>query len=544
VAESVSGIPTSPGLGAGPAQVIRAERPRVEHRRIANETVTAEQDRFDAVVAEVIGELDRTDQQLRGQGHTEQARLALALVASHRAVLNDPLLIDGVRRVIEDECLCAEWALERVLADLRAAFARLTSPELRDWWRDVEGLAATLLNYLLPGGDRRPFRPRRDVVLVAHRLTVGDAIAAIQAGIAGVVLQEGSLTSHVAILCRSAGLPAVVAVVGACSRFEDGDLLRVNGASGQVDRFEDGTSPDGRSRSRRAFQSQAIALAPGVGAPQTIDGTSVTLRANLDLRLDADYARGHGTTGVGLMRTIYQYAGRSEMPGEDELAALYADVVRDFAPEPVSIRLLDLGGPLDEADLPEPLRELGDCRGIRLLQRRPEVVQTQLRALCRAAGAGRLRLLLPFVTTVEEVLEVRSLVAELIGDLAIDGSNLSIGAMVEVPAAVLMVQELAAVCDFLAIGTNDLSQFLFAIPREATSTVRAELPPAALLRAISTITAAGRQQNIDVCLCGEWASEPEAVPLLLAAGLRELSVSPTLAPAVRAAIEAVTLGDN
>ncbi len=459
------------------------------------------------------------------------------------AVLNDPLLVDAVRGLIGKERLCAEWALERVLSDLRAAFARLASPELRDWWRDVEGLAATLLHYLVPGGVRRPFRPRSDVVLVARQLTVGDAIAAIQAGVVGVVLEEGSLTSHVAILCRSAGLPAVVAMVGACAHFDDGDILRVDGATGGVETLDVEPNAQPGRRLRRAFESQAMEVPQVNSPPATQDGTHVTLRANLDLRLDAAYAHWHGTLGVGLMRTIYQYAGQSELPDEDTLATLYETVVRDFAPEPVSIRLLDLGGPLDEADLPEPLRGLGDCRGIRLLQRRPEIVKTQLRALCRAAGVGRLRLLVPFVTTVDEVLNVRDLVQEATSNLGAEEPRLEIGAMVEVPAAVLMIDELAAACDFLAIGTNDLSQFLFAIPREATTTARAEVPPPALLRAISTITAAARDRGIDVCLCGEWASEPEAIPLLLGAGLRELSVAPSLAPAVRAAISTTTMTD-
>ena len=550
MAEVFSGIPTSHGLGCGPAQVVRVERPEVDRRRIARRRIGAEQARFDSAVAEVMTDLERTESQLRDDNPSEQARLAMALIASHKAVLNDPLLIVGVHRLVSGERLCAEWALERVLGDLRTSFARLANPELRDWWRDVEALAATLLRHLIPGGDPRILRVRAGAVLVARRLSVGDAIAAIRAGSAAIVLEEGSLTSHVAILCRSAGLPAVVAVDGACARLPAGRWLQVDGTSGRVRLLEESASERAEeaeeaedaeaaeeATTQRAFVDPPVAIDPAAEPLCTADGQRIILRANLDLRLDAGFARQHGTLGVGLMRTVYQYAGRDDLPDEDELAALYTAVVADFAPEPVSIRLLDLGGPLDQADLPETLRNLSDSRGIRLISQRPAVVETQLRALCRAAAAGRLRVLLPFVTHVDEVRDLRARLARICDAASLPPrARPELGAMVEVPAAVLMVEQLAEASDFLAIGTNDLSQFLFAVRREATTTMRAELPPPALLRAIEMIAAAGRHHGIDVCLCGEWASEPSAVGALLRAGLRELSVSPTLAPAVRAAI--------
>lgn len=544
MAETCTGIPTSPGQGSGPAQVVRVDRPEVDRRPITRRKVGSEQVRFDAAVADVMADLERTEAQLRADDPSEQARLALALVGSHRAVLCDPLLIVGVHRLIAGERLCAEWALERVLGDLRTSFARLESPELRDWWRDVEALAASLLRRLVPGGDTRTLRVRPGAVLVARQLSVVDAIAAVRAGSAAVVLEEGSLTSHVAILCRSAGLPAVVAVQGACLRLPAGQWLRVDGDSGQVELLGDADAEEETPGSARpAFISSAVAIDPIAAPLHTACGEPIALRANLDLRLDAGFARRHGTLGVGLLRTIYQYAGLEELPGQDTLARLYGDVVADFAPEPVTIRLLDLGGPLEEADLPEALRGLQDCRGIRLMEHRPEVLDSQLRALCRAASAGHLRILVPFVTTVTELLDVRARV-----DVICDGLDLAtanrpqVGAMIEVPAAVFLAEEIAQASDFLAIGTNDLTQYLFAIRREATTTRRAALPPLALLRAIEMVTSAGRARGIPVSLCGEWASEPEAVPALLEAGLRELSVSPTLAPAVRAAVAACHIG--
>ena len=167
MAELYTGIPTSPGQGSGPAQVVRVDRPEVDRRPIMRRKVGSEQVRFDGAVAEVMADLERTEGQLRADDPSEQARLALALVGSHRAVLCDPLLIVAVHRLISSERLCAEWALERVLADLRTSFARLESPELRDWWRDVEALAASLLRRLVPGGDTRTLRVRPGAVRAA-----------------------------------------------------------------------------------------------------------------------------------------------------------------------------------------------------------------------------------------------------------------------------------------------------------------------------------------------------------------------------------------
>lgn len=536
MADRYAGVATSPGVGAGPAQVVQRSRPQVPHRRVAPDQRPAERERFGEAVSSMLRELVSTEEQLRAGEDNEHSALALSLVGSHRAVLNDPLLIEGVRAEILDQGRCAEWALERVLDKLHQALDRLGNADLRDWWRDVEALAATLMRRLLGEHEGGAIRARAGVVLVAHELGVGEAIAAVRAGVAAIVLEEGSLTSHVAILCRSAGLPAVVAVEHACTRFEEDVVLRVDGDAGQVQVLgRQSPTPAGR----RSFDSLAVTGEDLSTALKTADGVVVKLRANLDLRLDAAYARRHGTRGVGLLRTVYQYAGRSDMPTLEELTALYRSVLADFAPEPVSIRLLDLGGPIEDEALPPPLRGLSQHRGIRLWAHRPEVIDLQLEALCRAADAGRLRILVPFVTEALEIVRVRDRVRTLAS--AGGAPEPEIGAMIEVPAALMLIDEIADQCDFLAIGTNDLCQFLFAVPRDAPVHEGTTQPEPALLRAVALVTDAGRARGIDVCLCGELASRPEAVPLLLRAGLRELSVSPRLAPAVRPAVATCTV---
>ena len=505
--------------------VLRARSRRADHLPIDGSGIDGELERLNRAVRTVLADLERTERELRGAPQ-EHASVAMALITSHRAVLTDPLLVDGVRRQIRDRLRNAEWAIECVVDELRNTMFRLDNPGLRDWWRDVEALVDTLLGTLGGGSGRRGFPSGASVVAVAPTMGVGDAIELIEAGGAGLVLEHGSLTSHVAVLCRAAGLPAVVGVPDACSRVENGRTLLVDGDRGIA-------THDDEAASAHASRESGPSAAEPPGEPvATACGQRVVIRANLSLDLDAERARRHGVMGVGLMRTFYQFVGRARLPGEDHLHNVYAAVLAAFAPAPVNIRLLDLGGSFGDDELPAELRHLRDCRGIRLAQERPEIVRTQLRALCRAATAGHLRLLVPFVTDVEEISLVRRWITELreeLEQLGVEVGTMEVGAMIEVPAAVMCIDAIAAVSDLLAIGTNDLAQYLLASPRDAPWST-AEVPHPAVLEAIAQVCAAGQRHGVPVSLCGEVASEPAATRALLECGLRELSVSPRLAP--------------
>jgi phosphoenolpyruvate-protein phosphotransferase (PTS system enzyme I) len=523
------GAAAAPGVGIGPAMVLRGAGIRASQRPIHKEQVDDELARLNGAVKQVLGDLSRTEQQLRAAPPSQHTSIAGALITSHRAVLTDPLLVDGVRRQIRDNLINASWAIECVVGELRNAMFELDNPGLRDWWRDVEALVGTLQMALGGASARRGFAEGVGVVAVAPSIGISDAVELINADAAGLVLEEGSLTSHVAVLCRAAGLPAVVGVPNACSRIENGRRLVVDGDRGTVIHDDEAGALPLTAQQAQARRTEDSTTACGV---------NITVRANLSLRLDAEHARGFGTSGVGLMRTFYQYVGRDDLPSEDELAAVYTEITTAFAPEPATIRLLDLGGSFGAEELPAELRNLRDCRGIRLLRERPAVVRSQIRALVRASVPGNLRLLVPFVTDASEVEDVRVIVDEAIADFQATGvktGTLQLGAMVEVPAAVLQIEPLAQACDLLAIGTNDLAQYMLASSRNApyrTTTT----PHPAILRAITLVCEAGQRHGASVSLCGEVASEVGAVAALLQTGLRELSVSPRLAPAVIAAI--------
>ena len=532
-AEALRGIAAAPGVAVGPALVVGERRLRAGRRAIDKKDAEAEIARFDAGITGLLAELEHTADGLREASEDEPHAIARALLRSYRAVLGDPLLVKGVHRHIRGHLRNAEWALEEVVGELRGTLQALENPALADWWRDVEALAESLLHKLGGGVSARGFPAGVGFVAVADNIGIGDAIELIGAQGAGLVLEGGSLTSHVAVLCRSAGVPAVVGVDGAREAVQSGRVLVVDGDRGLVWHDDDASAGV-----VAAGPVDAAAGATDDGPLTTRCGTPIVVRANLALDLDAGRARAAGLRGVGLMRTLYQYVGRQRLPGEDELAALYSAVVADFAPEPVTIRLLDPGGSGDDENLPPELRDVRDRRGIRLHRERPEVIRTQLRAICRASGAGRWRLLVPFCTEPGEIDLVRGELQRAVQELRGRGlsvSGVELGAMIEVPAAVMLADAFAQRCDFLAIGSNDLAQYLLATPRDKPGGGGDPLHPA-LLMALRATAAAGRRHRIPVSLCGEIASDPGLVPALLRTGLRELSVAPRLAAGVRAAI--------
>ncbi|MCO4762204.1 MAG: phosphoenolpyruvate--protein phosphotransferase [Myxococcales bacterium] len=524
-----TGRGSAPGWAAGPAHVVRSRKRKIARRRVRSaEQRQVELARLTTAIAAVSADLRRTEASLPAQ--TQTANLASALVTSHHAVLADPLFVGVATTRIVEQGMIAEWALETTVDELRQRFSELSRPEFQGWFRDVEGLAGEILSHLVGGSPKGYLACDPADIVVAHTLTISDVMTLIRHGAAGIVLETGSLTSHVAVLCRSAGLPAVTGVPSLRAHIDADQPMWLNGDTGEVALLTTDERPD-----------IGVMPHPDPAIRPPMASQSVRVRANLDLRFDPIWAKQQGTEGVGLWRTFYQYVGRQQLPTEQELTETYQRVLADFAPSPVAIRLVDLSGPFEQDELPAALRNIGPCRGIRIREKRPEVLLTQLSALVRAAESGQLKILVPFVTEPEEMKWVRGKVAEL---QRLHGTTapIAIGAMVEVPALLLCLDELCACADFMAIGSNDLSAHLLAQPRDKP-TDQALLHPA-LLRAIEAVVAAGQRHGVEVSLCGELASDPDATERLLETGLRELSVSPQLAPRVWAQIAALAQGDG
>jgi phosphotransferase system enzyme I (PtsI) len=373
-------------------------------------------------------------------------------------------------------------------------------------------------------------------ILVADELTASLAAQLDWTRIQGFALDAGSRTYHTAILARSLKVPAVVGLHDASARILAGMAVILNGTTGEllVDPAP-AVIDDARTRAAGLERRSITPRAPESGPALTADGVSVRLQANVELLEDLELLREHGAEGVGLYRSEFMLSGRSLASAtEDAQFALYRDLIEQVAPQPVTIRTFDV----DERQLSyggERRRGRAGLRGLRLGLARPELLRTQLRALVRAGAHGRLRVMFPLVTGVDEVRQAKQMLAEVSVALGLPAP--AVGAMVEVPAAAVAADLLAPEVDFLTIGTNDLIQYCLAVDRtdDRMSEFYEPLHPS-VLRLIRMVRRAARRHRIPVSLCGEMASDPALLGLLVGLGLTDFSMTPAAIPMAREAI--------
>jgi phosphotransferase system enzyme I (PtsI) len=389
------------------------------------------------------------------------------------------------------------------------------------------------------------------VILVARDLTPSLTVQLDREAVLAIATEQGTRTSHAAILAHSIGIPAVVGLPEVLSRVRTGEMVVLDGWAGTLNV---GPEPADIEAARSADERHRL-LARDVDAvvdlpSETTDGQRITLRANLDLPEELEAARKGRADGVGLMRTEFLVVGRGRMPDEDEQAKLYERIGRAFPQGDVVIRTFDLGGdkfPAGFRTTSEANPFLGR-RAIRVCLDHPEVFRPQIRAILRAAQHARLKLMIPLVTRVEEVTMTRDMVAEEIEALRKSGtpaaSAVAVGVMMETPAAVLMADQLAEVSDFLSVGTNDLVQYTLAVDRgNARLASRFTSHHPAILRSLAQILDAGRRADIEVSVCGEMASDPVSAWILLGLGYRVLSVAPPSLTLLRWLVRRVSTAD-
>jgi len=432
--------------------------------------------------------------------------------------------------------LTAEAAVERVQSDTRARMLRATDPYLRERLHDLDELANRLMHQLL-GQDYAPARDRlpENAVLVARSMGPAALLEYDRRRLRGLVLEEGGPNSHVAIVARALGIPAVGEIANATGSADPGDAIIVDGSTGDV---HVRPSPDMeaayvervRLRARRQLQYLALRDRPSV----TKDGIPVTLLLNAGLAVDLPHLEETGAAGIGLFRTEMQFMVAAELPRTGEQFSLYRAVLDAAGDKPVTFRTLDIGG---DKVLPYMRNEeeenpaLG-WRAIRLGLDRPGLLRAQIRALLRAAGGRELRLMFPMIAAVEEFDEAKGLVERELTHLRRHGHKLpdrvEVGTMVEVPSLIFQLDELLERVDFLSVGSNDLMQFLYAADR-GNKRVAGRFDPlsAPSLRVLQTIAAKSKEHNTPVTLCGELASNPLGALALIAIGYRALSVTPS-----------------
>ena len=545
--KTLVGIPAAPGIAVGPVYLLRWEVPEVRYRIIPDEAIPHEIKRLHDAFARAKDRLRQVRERAEHHAGNDEA----AIFDVQASILEDSELTTAAEAYVRQN-MGAEKAFDLVMLDWRRHFALASAPMLRERVGDLTDVHIRVLSILLGLPDHDPVDVPKGAgaILVTHDLTPSLTVQLDREAIAGIATDAGTRTSHVAILARSLGLPAVVGLRDATTRLAGAERLILDGSAGAivVNPSEEDIETY-RARALRELQEQKSLKALAHEDAVTLDGVRITLRANVDLPEEAEAAANSGADGVGLMRTEFLVVGRPAMPDEDEQYRAYRRVVEAFKGKPVVIRTFDIGG--DKLPIggypPEPNPFLG-WRAIRMCLDQPELFKIQLRALLRAAVHGDVRIMLPLIITLDEVRQARTLLLECVEELATRGvpfrSDVPLGIMVETPAAAIVADSLAPDVSFFSIGTNDLVQYTLAVDRgNANLNSRFTALHPAVLRLIKRTLEVGEEHGLDVAVCGEMASQPLMAFALLGLGIRNLSVSPIAVPLMKRIIRAVRLDD-
>ena len=470
---------------------------------------------------------------------------------AHLLMLEDRKLNEDVEAVIRDEAVNSEWAVKVVTDRILAVYDEIKDDYLRERSSDIEDVTRRLI-VALSGESMGGRRLTEDAVVVAEELMPSTLAELDFTHIKAVATDVGGWTSHTAIIARGLGIPAVVGLRDFYRAARTGDSVVIDAGRGEVVLHPDRESLERLGVERRAASVSAArtAAAEDWRSPlRTRDGVEVTLRANVELPVEYEWVNRFGARGIGLFRSEFLLSHRGTMPNEDEQCAAYEELARVAGDEGVTVRLFDLGGdklPGSRLDAGEERNPALGLRAIRFCLQHPDILRTQARAVLRAAARGRIDLVLPMVSDVTDVRRAREIIEEERDRLEAEGKEagpLRVGAMIEVPSAVLVAEKLAREVDFFSLGTNDLVQYTLAVDRtndEVAGWFRT-LHPAVLLSVRRALDAA-RVAGIPSVVCGEMAGSPAYAAVLLGLGARELSMAPASIPRVRRSIEGVEEG--
>lgn len=541
------GLGVSPGIAIGRPVVVENRPSAARRENLEPEEVPAEIRRLHEAAARAAEHVASLVEEARERVGPEYA----AILEAHRLMFEDPALLGEIERAISERLINAEAALEVVARELISRFDQLADVYLRERRSDVLDVAAELQRSLQGRLAPALVVNGEDAVLVADDVPPSQALQLASGRLCGFASEMGGTTAHTTIIARSLGIPAVVGVADLVSRARNATVVIVDGFEGHVL-----VDPDPalvqvyrlRAEEYRTRQRELLRLAHLPST--TVDGRRVRLAANIDLPHELPSAHEAGAEGIGLFRSEFIFIRSSpRLPDEEEQLEVYGQLLDSFPDHAVTVRTFDLGGKKLARELlgsPETNPVLG-LRGVRLCLQRPDFFRVQIRALLRAAARGpeRLRVMVPLVSSVEEIRTVRVLFERLRAELIAEGhavpKRIVLGAMIEVPAAALIADHLAREVDFFSVGTNDLTQYTLAVDRanEQVSALYRPFHPA-LLRLLDRIISSGRRVGIPVSLCGEMAGDPLAVPVLVGLGLEEFSMHPQALPVVRNLVRALS----
>jgi phosphotransferase system enzyme I (PtsI) len=542
------GSGVSEGIVEGKVHLLSWTIPEVPHARVEEDSLDGEVERFQSAREAVREKLEALQAVTADRLGTVEARI----FDPQLLMLDDEEVAERTIQYIREHHLTAAQAFNWRILELQARWRRTYSPMVLDRLNDLEDLHARLLHRILDLPD--PFEPpetAEGVILVARNLTPSMVVQFDPDRIKGVATDLGTRTSHWVILARSLALPAVAGLGDITSLAKAGQEVILDGRIGRIILDPDDKERmifRGREVQLREWEKE-ITLIAGLDAV-TKDGQPVALRANLDLPWEAEHARTHGAQGVGLFRTEFLVVGRSALPDEEEQYEGYRKVAETFPDSSVIIRTFDLGGDKFPMFMNMPREDnpfLG-WRAIRVCLDQPELFRPQLRAILRATAHGDVRIMLPLVNDVEEVLRVRAMLKEEEDRLSADGLEFNpgykLGLLIETPAAALDAVELARHADFFSIGTNDLIQYTLAVDRTNTRLAKLFNPfHPAVIRQLHQISRVARAAGIEVSVCGELASNPLGAFLLLGLDIHSLSMAWPSLPEIKKVVREIRIED-
>ena len=545
VRKALRGVAVSPGIVIGKARLVDRSKVKIFYQYlIGDDQLNREIKRFEEAARTTEDQLNAIK-----NGMPEQLKGHSFILDSHLMILKDSMLHDATIQRISKEKINAEWALKKSLEEIRWAFNQVDDEYISNRVNDVENVVERILRNLSGDEQQSLSHINERVIIVAHELSPGDTSELNPSKVMGFITDVGGRTSHAAIIAQALQIPVVVGLESATKVVREGDLLIVDGNSGEVI-----INPDDEviieyqeKHLRHEKYKSSIARVSHLPAV-TLDGHPIVIKANMEFLEEVAAAREHGSEGIGLYRTEFLYLKSKELPSEEELFQDYREVAELIAPEPVTIRTLDLGA--DKfASGHEIDREANPALGLRAIRfclKEPEIFKRQLRAILRASFYGRVQLMFPMISGLQELLDAKEILGQVKDDLDRENieydRSIKVGIMIEIPAAVTMAEILAQHVDFFSIGTNDLIQYALAIDRvnEQVAYMYQPFHPA-LIRMIRQVVNAARDAGISVSVCGEMAGDPFCVCILLSLGINELSMNARAIPIIKKIIRTISI---
>ncbi len=543
--QTLQGIAVSPGVAIGEALVIDNEGFRIPRRFVARDAVEDELERLDNAIEAAAAEIGRNRDTVSSQLGQQYG----AIFSAHLQMLRDPLLHDELEQLIRQHHYSPEYAVSSALRRYAKVFESLEGGYLAERAHDIFDIERSLLRNLLGSSGEELSQLISPVIVLAHNMTPSETAKLDRQFVRGFVTEIGGAGGHTAIVAKALNIPAVVGAGRFLTDVSGGDVVIVDGDHGRII-----LQPDEETIARyRHDVEEHISLAAKLDElrdlpAETADGVSISLSANIEFPEEVPSCLERGAGGIGLYRTEFLYLGADTEPTEEDHFHAYSHVVQTMAGCPVVIRTLDLGadklGQVPQSD--EERNPFLGLRSIRLSLRNLSGFRTQLRAILRASALGQVQLMFPLITTLQELRQVKMVLAEIMEDLEEAkipfDRDIPIGIMVEVPSTVILIDRFLPEVDFISIGTNDLIQYALAVDRsnnEVADLYRASDP--AVLRLLDTTIRAAQQANVAASLCGQMSADPVYTMLLLGLGLRGLSVPPSAVPEIKRVCRSVTI---